>query len=107
MHLDVRHLLPGDANPPVSPTAEDRDDLQRLAGPTLEPDVVNLAAPAALRVDQLMIEHVEPEVDRIVQFWPTFVRIIKGIAAIEMSKMTPRYNTPSVLATGPFTCSRM
>jgi hypothetical protein len=68
MRFDVRHLFPWDANSPPSPSGEDCDDLQRLTGTTLEPDVVDLAAPPALRVDQLMIEHVEPKVDRLVQF---------------------------------------
>jgi hypothetical protein len=108
MRLDLRHLVPRDANAPSpAASAEERDDLEGLARTALEPDVVDLAAAPAFGVDQLVIEHVETEIDRILQFWPTFVRIISGIAAKEMSKMTPRYSTPSVLATRPFAYSRM
>jgi hypothetical protein len=38
----------------------------------------------------LMVENVETEIDRVAQFWPTFVRISNGIAVSEMMRMTTR-----------------
>jgi hypothetical protein len=38
----------------------------------------------------LMVKDAEAEIDRVAQFWPTFVRIINGIAVSEMIRMTTR-----------------
>src|SRR4051794_10184459 len=75
--------------PDTRPT-ENRNELELLAGAALERQIVDLPATALLRVEQLVIEHVQPEIDRLAQFWPTFVRIISGIAVSAMTMMTTR-----------------
>ena len=86
VRVDLRNLTPRDANSaaaaqpggdpsehsgPAAPdagTAENRDHLERLAWAALEREIVDLPAAPALRVEQLVIEDVEPEVDRLGQF---------------------------------------
>ena len=76
MCRDVLHVLPGDpdraasAEPteepaeqpgslsPHSGTAQDCDHLERLARIALECEVVNVPAPASLRVEELAIDEV-------------------------------------------------
>ena len=58
---------PGSAAPDAG-TAENRDHFELLAWAALEREIVDLAATPALRIEQLMIEDVEPEVDRVAQF---------------------------------------
>ena len=69
---------------------ENRNDLELLAGAALEREIVDLPAASILRVEQLVIEDVEPEVDRLVQFWPTLVRIISGTAVIAITMITTK-----------------
>ena len=84
--VDLRNLAPRDANPaaasqpggdpsehsgsaaPDAGTAEDRDHFELLTWATLEREIVDLPAAPVLRVEQLVIEDVEPEVDRLGQF---------------------------------------
>jgi hypothetical protein len=75
---------------PDAGATHDRDDLQLFSRAALERKVIDVAAPALLRVQQLMVEDVQTEIDRVAQFWPTFVRIISGIAVNEMIRMTTR-----------------
>jgi len=108
VNADLGDLFPGNANTaaasnpsrkppdePCAPTpnpraAQDRHDFQRFSRVSLQREVVDLATPTAFRVEQLVIEDVQPEVDRLTQFWPTFVRIISGIAVSAMTRMTTR-----------------
>ena len=57
----------GSAGPDAG-TAENRDHFELLAWAALEREIVDLPAAPVLRVEQLMIEDVEPEVDRLGQF---------------------------------------
>src|SRR3954470_16444592 len=122
---DLRHLAPRDTNSaaaaqpggdpsehsgsagPDAGTAENRDHLELLPGAALEREIVDLPAAAVLRVEQLMIEDVEPEVDRLGQFWPTFVRIISGTAVSAITLISTKYPKPRALRRGPFVYSRM
>ena len=125
VRADTVHLFPRDAHTPAAPqprgdppnpagprppdsrAAKDRDHLEVLAGPALERDVIDLAATPALDIEQLMIEQIEAEVDRLRQFCPTFVRIMSGMALTAITMMTTRYTIPSTLAIRPFVYSRM
>ena len=53
---------------PDAGTAENRDHFELLTWATLEREIVDLPAAPVLRVEQLVIEDVEPEVDRLGQF---------------------------------------
>jgi len=82
----LRNLAPRDANSaaaaqpggdpsehagsaaPDAGTAENRDHFELLTWATLEREIVDLPAAPVLRVEQLVIEDVEPEVDRLGQF---------------------------------------
>ena len=60
-----------DQSAPGSPdswTAEDCGQFQVCAGGALEREVVDFPAAPAVAVEQLMIEDVQPEVDRVGQF---------------------------------------
>ncbi|MDX6369482.1 MAG: hypothetical protein QOG93_984 [Gaiellaceae bacterium] len=125
MRVDLRNVAPRNANsaaaaqpggnPPehsgsVAPdagTAQNRHDLQLLAGVALEREIVDLPAAPLVRVEQLMIEDVEPEVDRLGQFWPTFVRIISGTAVIAITMITTKYTRPRTFPSRPFVYWRM
>ena len=75
-----RPIQPG-ALPPVAGPDEDRDDLGHLARAAFDREVVDVAAAAAVLVEQLVVEDVQSEVElAAAQFWPAFVRIISGIA---------------------------
>jgi hypothetical protein len=78
------------ARTPDIRAAQDRDDLELLSRSTLERQIVDLATAAILRVDQLPVDDAESEVDRVAQFWPTFVRISNGTAVREMITITTR-----------------
>lgn len=75
---------------PDARAAQKGHDLERAARIALELEVVDVAAPPALGVEELMIDEVQPDVDRSTQFWPTFVRIINGIADTATTRMTTR-----------------
>lgn len=108
VRVNLRHLAPRDANAaaaaqpgrdpsehsgavaPDSGAAQNRNDLELLAGAALEREIVDLPAASILRVEELVIEDVEPEVDRLVQFWPTLVRIISGTAVIAITMITTK-----------------
>ena len=79
----------GAATPDIR-SAEDRHDLELLPGATLERQVVRVPAASLVAVEQLVIEDVQTEIDRAAQFWPTFVRIIRGMAVKEMTTITRR-----------------
>lgn len=87
VRVDLRNLTPWDANSaaaaqpggdpsehsgsaaPHAGTTENRDHFELLAwAAALEREIVDLAATPALRVEQLMIQDAEPEVDRVAQF---------------------------------------
>lgn len=127
--LDVRsdllHLAPGHANSsaatdpgcnpakqsrsvaPDSGPTENRHHLEILPRTTLQGEIVDLSAAPALGVQQLVIEHVQPEVDRVGQFWPTLVRIMSGTAVRAITTITTRYSRPRTFASPPFVYSRM
>ena len=88
-------------------TAENRDHFELLAWATLEREIVDLPAAPVLRVEQLMVEDVQPEVDRLGQFWPTFVRIISGTAVNAITMITTKYTRPRMFPRRPFVYSRM
>jgi hypothetical protein len=75
---------------PHSRPAQDCDHLERLARIALERKVVDVAAAPPVGVEELVIDELKTDVDRVFQFWPTFVRIISGIAATETTRMTTR-----------------
>jgi len=75
---------------PDTRAAENCDELELLARISLECQVVGLAAAALLRIEQLVVEHVQTEIDLLAQFWPRFVRIISGIADSAITMMTTR-----------------
>lgn len=75
---------------PHSRSAQDCDHLERLARIALERKIVDVAAAQPVAVEELVIDEVKTDVDFLVQFWPTFVRIISGIAATETTRMTTR-----------------
>ena len=86
VRVDLRNFTPRDANSaaaaqpgghppdhsgsagPDAGTAENRDHFERLTWAALEREIVDLPAAPVIRVEQLMIEDVEPEVDRLGQF---------------------------------------
>ena len=86
VRVDLRNLAPRDANSaaaaqpgrypsehsgsaaPDAGAAENGDHFELLTWATLEREIVDLPAAPVLRVEQLMIEDVEPEVDRLGQF---------------------------------------
>jgi len=125
VRADVGHLLernadttaaaqpgsdPADHARPRTPdagAAQDRHHLEIAARRALERDVVDLAATPAVGVEQLMVEQVETEVDRLRQFCPTFVRIISGMAVTAITMITTRYRIPNAFAIRPFVYSRM
>ena len=125
VRADLRNLTPWDANSaaaaqpggdpsehsgsaaPDRGTAENRDHFELLAWATLEREIVDLPAAPVLRVEQLMVEDVQPEVDRLGQFWPTFVRIISGTAVSAITMITTKYTRPRMFPRRPFVYSRM
>ena len=92
---------------PDSGAAQDRDHFEVPARCALERDVVDLAAAPAVGVEQLTVEQVETEVDRLRQFCPTFVRIMSGMAVTAITMITTRYRIPKAFAIRPFVYSRM
>jgi len=86
VRVDLRNLAPRDANSaaaaqpgrypsehsgsaaPDAGAAENGDHFELLTWAALEREIVDLPAAPVLRVEQLMIEDVEPEVDRLGQF---------------------------------------
>ena len=70
--------------------AEDCDDLQLFTGPAFESEVVDVAAPSVLRVQQLAIDELQSEHDGLAQFWPAFVRISSGTAVNAITMITTR-----------------
>ena len=92
---------------PDAGAAQDRHHLEIAARRALERDVVDLAATPAVGVEQLTVEQVETEVDRLRQFCPTFVRIISGMAVTAITMITTRYRIPNAFAIRPFVYSRM
>ena len=72
------------------PAPVDRDHLELFAEATLERKLVDVPATAPFGVEQLMVDEQEAEIDRLAQFWPTLVRIIRGIADSETTRMTTR-----------------
>ena len=82
---------PARSRPPVAGPGEDRDDLRHLAGAAFDRQVVDVAAAAAVLVEQLVVEDVQSDVELgAVQFWPAFVRIINGIAVSAITMITTR-----------------
>jgi len=75
---------------PYSRSRQDCDNLERLARIALKRKIVDVAAAPPFGVEELVIDEVETDVDFLVQFCPTFVRIISGIAARETTRMTTR-----------------
>ena len=76
---------------PVARPDEDRHDLRHLAGAALDRKVVDVAAAAAVLVEQLVVEDVQADVElAAAQFWPAFVRIISGIAVSATTMITTR-----------------
>ena len=108
MRGDGVDVLPGDAHDVAAPeprrdpshqartlrprsrAREDRDHLEPFAGTAFERELVRIAAASLLRVEQLMVDDVQAEVDGLAQFWPTFVRTSNGTALIEMTMITTR-----------------
>lgn len=102
------HVLPGDSNgaataqppgdptehtrplPPHSGATQDLHDFQRPTGVAFERQVVDVPTPPSLGVEELVIDDVQTDVDKVAQFWPTLVRIISGIAASETIRITTR-----------------
>jgi hypothetical protein len=68
---------------------EDLGDLRHSAVETSELELVDLAAIPAVRVDELVVENPEREIDprRLAHPWPPFVSTSSGIAAIATSRM--------------------
>src|SRR5438876_1222436 len=68
-----------------------RPVIRRLARPALDREVVDVAAAASVLVEQLVVEHVQRDVDlRAAQFWPAFVSTISGIAVRATTMITTR-----------------
>ena len=125
VRVDAGHLVPRDADAPTtsqpsgdpadhtrprtpdSGAAEDRDHFEIPARRAFERDVVDLAATPSVGVEQLMVEQVQTEVDRLRQFCPTFVRIMSGMAVTAITMITTRYRIPNAFAIRPFVYSRM
>ena len=98
---------PGAASPGTRP-AQDCDHLERLTRPPFEGKLVDVPAAPGLRVEQLVVDEAQSEIDLSrAQFWPTFVRIMSGTALTAITMMTTRYTIPSALAIRPFVYSRM
>ena len=82
---------PARARPPVAGPDQQRNDARRLPGAALDREVVDVAAPAAVLVEQLVVEHVQSDVELVAaQFCPAFVRIISGIADTATTTITTR-----------------
>ena len=125
VRMDLRDLTPRNANstaaaqpggdpsehsgavPPDVGPAEDGDHFELFTGVALECEIVDLAAASVLGVEQLMVEDVQPEVDCLAQFWPTFVRIISGTAVSAITMITSKYTRPRTFPRRPFVYSRM
>ena len=52
--------------------------------------LVDVAAPTVLRVQQLAIDELQSEVERLSQFWPAFVRMSRGTAVKATMTITTR-----------------
>jgi hypothetical protein len=76
---------------PRARAAQDGNNLERLTWIAFERELVDVPATPPLRVEQLMIDEEQPKIDLSrAQFWPTFVRIISGIAVTAMITITTR-----------------
>src|SRR6266550_3480999 len=75
---------------PRTRSAEDRDHLQLFAGTAVESEIVDVAAPPVLRVQQLAIDELQTEDDRLAQFWPALVRMSSGTAVNATTMITTR-----------------
>ncbi len=78
--------------PPSAPGVaanENLGDLRRSAVETSQLELVDLAAVLAVRVDELVVENPEREIDRrrLAHPWPPFVSTSSGIAATATSRM--------------------
>ena len=82
---------PACSRTPVARPDEDRNDLGCFSGPAFDRDVVDVATPAPVPVEDLVVDHVQPDVElRTSQFWPAFVRIMSGIAVNATITITTR-----------------
>ena len=107
MRLDLGHLVPGHAHAPAAPhdardpaypssalrpgtrPDADRGNARGFAGPAFEFEIVDVAAASPVAIEDLVVEDLQCDVD-FGQFWPTFVRIISGIAVNATTMMTAR-----------------
>src|SRR5207247_6015752 len=76
---------PAGALRPVARTHEDRDHLVAV-----DREIVDVAAPPPVLVEQLPVEHLQPDVDLLAQFCPTFVSTISGTAVSATKMITTR-----------------
>ena len=75
---------------PVAGPGEDRDHEGALTRPTLDGQVVDVAAATAFVIEELVIENVSADMELAHQFWPTLVMSIRGIAVIAITMITIR-----------------
>src|SRR5207253_2278391 len=70
---------PAGTGSPVAGPDENRDYFGGVTGAAFDREVINVAAPPTVLVDELMVEDVEGDVElSLHQFCPAFVMIISG-----------------------------
>jgi len=107
VRLDVTHVLPRNAYAPSAPheardptdppralrpyTRPDENcrDARGLAGAALDLEIVGVPAAPPVPIQNLVVENLQCDID-LGQFWPTFVRIISGIALSATTMMMTR-----------------
>src|SRR6266540_273358 len=99
--VDLLDAVPGNVHLPAAPDEDCGHDGSSLAH-AFELEVVDLAAAPSVAVHELMVEHAEPDVDRLAHPCPAFVRIISGTAATAIARMTTRYSSPNAFPSFPF-----
>src|SRR4051812_2038613 len=87
---------------------QQRGDVPGAVRAEPEFDVVHLAHHPAVRIDDLVVEQPQPQIEPLaIHHCPAAVRIIRGIAAAPATPITISPTVPSTLASPPLTCLPM
>ncbi len=81
---------PACALAPVAWPDKDCDNFGDIPNAALDCQVVDFAAAPPVLVEKLAVEDAQSDLDLLAQFWPTFVKIIRGTADSEIPAITTR-----------------